>query len=254
MTSGRRGLDDREPQGEAPHDFMKRIVKPILLEVIVQTVDDARAAEAGGADRLEVVRDINRDGLTPSIDVVRSIQAATRLPLRVMVRESATFTVSYATELAVLHRGAAQFAALGVDGLVLGFTRGHDVDLQATGAVLADLPAVAVTFHRAFDCVLDPIAGLEALRRIPQIDRVLTSGGDGDWATRCAALRRYADRASGLTLVAGGGVDEPALKLIAATACVREVHVGRAARDPQNRDAPVSADRVRRLRETLDGC
>jgi hypothetical protein len=73
---------------------MKRIVKPILLEVIVQTVDDARAAEAGGADRLEVVRDINRDGLTPSIDVLRSIRAATRLPLRVMVRESATFTVS----------------------------------------------------------------------------------------------------------------------------------------------------------------
>ena len=30
-------------------------MKPILLEVIVQTVDDARAAEAGGADRLEVV-------------------------------------------------------------------------------------------------------------------------------------------------------------------------------------------------------
>ena len=91
---------------------MKRIMKPILLEVIVQTVDDARAADAGGADRLEVVRDINRDGLTPSIDVVRSIQAATRLPLRVMVRESATFTV-------------------GVDGLVLGFTRGHDVSLPS---------------------------------------------------------------------------------------------------------------------------
>jgi copper homeostasis protein len=227
-------------------------MKPILLEVIVQTVDDARAAEAGGADRLEVVRDINRDGLTPSIDVVRSIQAATRLPLRVMVRESATFSVSDATELAVLRRGAARLVALGVDGLVLGFTRGHDVDLPTTRAVLAGLPAVAVTFHRAFDCMADPIAALEALRRIPQIDRVLTSGGDADWATRCAALGRYADRAAGLTLVACGGVDEAALALIAATACVREVHVGRAARDPQHRDAPVSADRVRRLRETLD--
>ena len=227
-------------------------MKPILLEVIVQTADDARAAEAGGADRLEVVRDINRDGLTPSIDVVRSIQAATRLPLRVMVRESATFTVSDATELAVLRRRAAQLAALGVDGLVLGFTRGHDVDLMTTRAVLGDLPTVVVTFHRAFDRVLDPVAGLEALRRVPQIDRVLTSGGDADWASRCAALRRYADRAPGLTLIAGGGVDEAALALIAATACVREVHVGRAARDPEKRDAPVSADRVRRLRETLD--
>ena len=251
MTSGRR-RPRATANRRAPNDFIKRIVKPILLEVIVQTVDDARAAEAGGADRLEVVRDINRDGLTPSIDVVRSIQAATRLPLRVMVRESATFTVAGATELAVLRRRAAQLAALGVDGLVLGFTRGHDVDLMTTCAVLADLPTVVVTFHRAFDRVLDPVAGLEALRGVPQIDRVLTSGGEADWATRCAALRRYADRAPGLTLIAGGGVDEEALALIAATACVREVHVGRAARDPANRDAPVSADRVRRLRETLD--
>ena len=224
----------------------------MLLEVIVQTVEDARAAEAGGADRLEVVRDINRDGLTPSIDVVRTIQAATPLPLRVMVRESATFTVADATELAGLRRNAAQLAALGVDGLVLGFTRGDAVDLLTTKDVLAGLPAVAVTFHRAFDCVLEPFAGLEALRTIPQIDCVLTSGGDADWETRCATLRRYADQASGLTLIAGGGVDEAALAVIAATGCVREVHVGRAARDPQTRDAPVSADRVRRLRKILD--
>ena len=224
----------------------------MLLEVIVQTVHDARAAEAGGADRLEVVRDIIHDGLTPSIDLVRSIRAATRLPLRVMVRESDSFTVSDATELAALRRAAAQMAALGVDGLVLGFTCGDDVDLLTTRAVLAGLSTVPVTFHRAFDRVLDPVAGFEALRRIPQIDRVLTSGGDADWATRCATLRQYADSASGLALVAGGGVDEAALSLIAATACVSEVHVGRAARDPQNRDAPVSADRVRRLRKTLD--
>ena len=46
---------------------------------------------------------------------------------------------------------------------------------------------------------------------------------------------------------------DAALAGIVATACVREVHVGRAARDPQHRDAPVSTNRVRRLRETLEG-
>ena len=67
---------------------------PLLLEVIVQSVEDALAAEAGGADRLEVVREIERDGLSPSLDLVRAISSATRVPLRVMVRESNTFTVS----------------------------------------------------------------------------------------------------------------------------------------------------------------
>ena len=36
--------------------------RSILLEVIVQSVADATEAEAGGADRLEVVREIERDG------------------------------------------------------------------------------------------------------------------------------------------------------------------------------------------------
>ncbi len=64
---------------------------PMILEVIVQTVEDARAAARGGADRLEVVRDIASGGLTPSIELVRAIAAETPLPLRVMVRENAGF-------------------------------------------------------------------------------------------------------------------------------------------------------------------
>jgi copper homeostasis protein len=39
----------------------------MLLEVIVLSVEDARAAEEGGADRLEVVRDIHLGGLTPPL-------------------------------------------------------------------------------------------------------------------------------------------------------------------------------------------
>jgi len=225
----------------------------LLLEVIVQTVADARAATAGGADRLEVVRDIDHDGLTPSIDVIRAIRAETWLPLRVMVRESDSFTVSGPGELATLRRAIEELAMLGVDGVVLGFARGGALDLDTTEAVLAGQPAVRVTFHRAFDVVRDPFAALEVLRMIPQIDRVLTSGGSKDWATRCEVLTRYSARAGdALTILAGAGVDDEALALLAASGCVREAHVGRAAREPQVRDAPVSADRVRRLRRIAD--
>src|SRR5262249_24826969 len=158
---------------------------PLLLEVIVQTVADARAAAAGGADRLEVVRDIAHDGLTPSIDVVRAIRAETGIPLRVMVRETDSFTVSDPGELAALRPATEALSSLGVDGIVLGFARSEAVDLDTTRAVLADLPAVHVTFHRAFDVLRDPLSALDALREFPQIDRVLTSGGSGDWTTRC---------------------------------------------------------------------
>jgi copper homeostasis protein len=38
-----------------------------MLEVIACSVADAVAAERGGADRLELVRDLNVGGLTPPL-------------------------------------------------------------------------------------------------------------------------------------------------------------------------------------------
>jgi copper homeostasis protein len=94
----------------------------ILLEVIVQSVADAREAARGGADRLEVVREIDKAGLTPAPELVRAIAAEVGLPLRVMVRENDGFTTSD-REMAALRSAAAAFAEIGVDGLVAGFER-----------------------------------------------------------------------------------------------------------------------------------
>lgn len=224
----------------------------MLLEVIVQSVADAVAAEVGGADRLEVVREIERDGLTPSLDLVRAIKAATPLPLRVMVRESDGFSIESERELLTVQRAFAQLAEIGVDGAVVGYACDGALDLDKVHAVLSAAPALRVTLHRAFDRVLDPIAGIDAARQIPQIDRILTAGGNGDWQARCHRLREYAARAgTSLTILAGGGVDEDALRVLAATGCVREVHVGRAAREGQRPTASVSAALVRGLRAAI---
>jgi copper homeostasis protein len=220
----------------------------ILLEVIVQTVADAQAAADGGADRLEVVRDIRQGGLTPASSLVQSIAATTSLPLRVMVRENAGYEL-LPSELPRLRAAAAQFHALGVDGLVIGFSRQQRLILDDLEEVLSAAPGARVTFHRAFDDLADPFSAIDALVEVPQIDRILTDGGGGSPASRGTRLREYVARASGrLEILAGGGVDEEAFEWFVKDGCVREIHVGRAARDGTDADAPVSAARVRRLR------
>lgn len=214
----------------------------------MQTVADARAAADGGADRLEVVRAIRDGGLTPLPSVVRAIAAETSLPLRVMVRENAGYGMAPG-ELPALRRAAAEFAALSVDGLVIGFARGGELVLEDVERVLEDLPGVRVTFHRAFDVLRDPLGAIPRLISLGTIDHILTSGGDGDAAARGRRLSEYVRQAGpGITIIAGGGVDEEALSLFARQRCVREVHVGRAARDGGDADGPVSAARVRQLK------
>src|SRR5690348_10587621 len=92
----------------------KRQLATIKIEVIVQSVADARAATDGGADRLEVVRSMRDGGLTPLLSLVEAIKSATPLPLRVMVRENAGFETS-AAEIEIMRAAAWNFTKLGVD-------------------------------------------------------------------------------------------------------------------------------------------
>jgi copper homeostasis protein len=222
---------------------------PILLEVIIQTVADALEATRGGADRLEVVRNIRDGGLTPSMTLVRAIAAATSLPLRVIVRENAGYAMEE-HELPVLQKAAGDLADLGVDGIVIGFARDGRLELSDLAKVLEAAAGLPVTFHRAFDQLMDPLNAIDEIASITQIDRILTNAGGGTAVSRCEQLRAYTARAHGrLAILAGGGVDEEAFAMFARTGCVREIHVGLAAREGQDPDGPVSAARVRRLRE-----
>jgi copper homeostasis protein len=223
----------------------------MLLEVIVQSIEDARAAAEGGADRLEVVRDIDRRGLTPDIELVRAIASDVKLPLRVIIRESDGFTVSNGDELATLQQALAAFADLPIDGVVIGFARDRALDLELTRTVLSVAPKVRATFHHAFDEADHPLEALDALKQIPQVDRVLTAGGHEVWAERHRRLATYVEAAGRLTILAGGGVDADGLRGLAAAGIVREAHVGRAAREPQQSSAPVSAKRVKLLKALM---
>ena len=219
------------------------------LEVIACSIEDAIEAERGGAHRLEIVRELARGGLTPSIDLVRQIQRSVTLPLRVMVRESDGFACASELERATLVGAATAFDALHVDGIVVGWTRDGTIDEDALGRVLRAAPSLRATFHHAFDALPDPRSALQILKRYPQIDRVLTRGGAGDWPSRCATLARYVEWAGpAITILPGGGVERQALRALAASGVITEAHVGRAARAGQAVDGRVSAEAVSGLR------
>jgi copper homeostasis protein len=218
------------------------------------------------------VRDIDVGGLTPSMDLVRSLASETPLPLRVMVRENAGYGVTDARELDALRRAVDTLAALRVDGAVAGFLRGGEPDIGTLATVLGAGPGLKVTFHRAFDELADPIGAIRTLGSVPQIDRILTAGTGGIAArlpagslqppaiqesgasARCRCLQALSEVAgTRLTILAGGGIGEEELEALRSSGAVREAHVGRAARENGIAGAPVSAERVRRLRRIADG-
>lgn len=220
----------------------------MLIEVVVDSIEDALAAEAGGADRLELVADLPADGLSPTRETVRHVRAATRLPLRVMLRHRRDLAAGTAEERARLREDATAFRDAGADGVVLGFVTDGALDVDAMAAVLERVPSFPATCHRAFEWSGSSGAALGHLaRRLPQIDHVMTSGLPGDWTTRVARLDAL-QKTTPLTVVPAGGIDNEGLAALRAAVAVREVHLGFWVRDGRALTGRVRADYVRAAR------
>lgn len=223
-----------------------------VLEVIASTVLDAIEAQRGGADRLEIVRDLQRGGLTPPLELVRDILDAVTLPVRVILREFESYKVVDEVEKGKLCAAAGSLSELNVDGVVLGFLRNGEIDVQLTERVLSCVPNLNATFHHAFEEAEDPLKAIRVLKRLKQVDRILTSGGTGEWPEKIESLSRYQEEVGPeIEILAGGGIDQQSLRMICNATSIREFHVGRAAREPATAAGVVRSERVRALVEAL---
>jgi copper homeostasis protein len=227
-----------------------------ILEIIVCTVEDAVAAERGGADRLEIISHYEVGGLTPPFDLVREIISTVKIPARVMLRESEPFVVTDEREIEKLCDAARAFAGLPIDGLVLGFLKeapgGRSVDHDLVSRVLACAPSLKATFHRAFEELPDPIGAIGELKRRPQIDCILSRGHGESWAAELDRFIKW-ERAARpeMRMLLGGGIDKEAIKIFCKASPIRAFHVGRAAHAGGEIDGVVLAERVRELAELI---
>jgi copper homeostasis protein len=221
-----------------------------LLEVIVTSAEEAQVAEQGGADRLELVSDLASEGLTPSLHTVEQVVRTVSIPVRVMLRDDESFAIKDGDELESLRNCARELAGMAVNGVVLGFLKDDRVDHEAMNQLLTCCGTKPATFHRAFESVADQPAAIREMQTLPQVDRILTSGGAGAcWAERRKALEGLQKLASPtITVVTGGGLDERGMELLAASPLLNEFHVGRAARDGSNK---VQRSLIYRLRSLL---
>ncbi|MFF4363856.1 copper homeostasis protein CutC [Streptomyces sp. NPDC001604] len=227
-----------------------------VLEVIALDAEDAVAAQAGGADRLELVADMAADGLTPPVETFAGIRAAVDIDLRVMLRPADGFAAGDAEGVARLVRVAREMRAAGADQFVLGFLDADgQVDLDAVERLVAELDGCRWTFHRAIDRAADRDALRKQLDGLPGHDTYLTAGSaagvDEGLPTLLAEAARCGEPGYEPRIMVGGGLRLEHVPQLRA-AGIDAFHIGGAAR-PGGWDGPVSAAAVAEWRAVLDG-
>lgn len=226
-----------------------------LLEVIAVDADDARAAVAGGADRLELVSSMEYAGFDPAVETFEAIREAVDVPLRVMIRRREGFSAGGVQGVAELVHTAEALRRAGANEFVLGWLDPDGtVDAEAVRAVLDALNGAKWTFHKAIDATSERTAVYEAIRKLPGLDTVLTSGGFPASADGLEVLRTEAARErtlNGPRILVGGGLTQEALQPLRA-AGLDAFHVGTAVRASGTWDSPVDAEKVAAWRKLLE--
>lgn len=199
----------------------------IGLEICVDTVAGLRAAADNGADRIELCATLNEGGMTPSSGMMLAA-ASIATPVRAMIRPRAgNFTYDRA-ELDVMRRDIEQAAAARLQGVVLGCNdETGSLDEPALIALVEHARALglAVTLHRSFDLVPDPLYALSVAASL-RIDTILTSGQQDTALAGLDLISQLVEvaRRQNVEIMAGSGVTPASVEPLVTRARVGYVH------------------------------
>jgi len=241
------------------------MTRKLLLEISVDGVEKAGAAERGGADRIELCADLSVGGLTPSRELLRGVREKVHIPVYSMIRPRPGAFVYSDSEFAEMECFIAVAAECNMDGVVLGvLKKNRRIDMARTRRLVDLARPLPVTFHRAFDETADLARALEAVIQTDAA-RVLTSAGATTALQGAAKLAQLVatarDRISGvgsptqpdrIIVVPGAGITHSNITQVAQRTGAIEFHAGLGSVLPYSSgDFAAFESEVRKLAEAM---
>ncbi len=197
----------------------------MLLEICAPSLTSALAAQAGGAQRIELCAALEIGGITPSPATLRLAREQLHIQICVLVRPRGGDFCYNEAEFETIKQDVLTCKALGMDGVVVGaLNTDGTFDVERMN-ILANLARpMQVVSHRAFDQTPNPYEAMEQLISLGY-DRILTSGQAKNVVDGTPILIELLQKAAGrITIMPGNGISlENVASLIQATGAL-EIH------------------------------
>jgi copper homeostasis protein len=205
-----------------------------VLEICVESVNRAEAAERGGADRIELCQDLHSGGITPDAELMQATRNHVRFSIHVLVRPRSGDFVYSDAEFETMKRQIQIAKELNMDGIVLGLLdENREIDQKRTSILVRLAHPLPVTFHRAFDLCRSLTDSLPAVINTGA-KRILSSGGKARASEGLGCLADLVAAAgSRIAIMPDGGVRANNIRRILRETGAREVHTSLGIADQQ---------------------
>lgn len=185
-----------------------------ILEICVDSLASARAAIAGGADRLELCSALALGGLSPYPELLAQIKRESDIPVRCLIRPRGGDFLYTPEEIEMLTQQIRILKDLGADGFVIGCLNAQgELDAPAMAPLLEATSGSGLTLHRCIDVSLDPCRTYLKAAELG-FDTVLTSGGAASCLQGAEIIRQLLDLRTihnGPEILIGSGVNAQAI-------------------------------------------
>ena len=200
--------------------------KNFNVEICAGSVTSCKAAQDGGADRVELCGGLPEGGTTPSVGMIRRAREVITIGMNVIIRPRGGDFLYSESEVRQMEYDIYAAQDAGADGLVFGaLTADGDVDEKAMTMLMTAAGDMPVTFHRAFDHARDPFGAMEKIIGFG-CRKILTSGcmpSAREGAELIAGLvRRAGDR---ISIMPGCGINSGNIAGIAEATGAHEFHL-----------------------------
>mgnify|MGYP000558587715 FL=1 len=197
----------------------------MIIEICTTNLSSIINAQNAGANRIELCENYLVGGVTPNIEFLEKSIRVSKIPINILIRPRSGNFIFSNEEFDKMFESIQKFKNYNISGFVVGFV---DKKNQLDKSLLSEFRSATdnydLTFHRAFDYLVDQEKSLEQLIE-NNFDRILCSGSKINSEKGFKNLNYLNSLAlDKITIMPGGGINIKNFKLFK-NAGFNEIHL-----------------------------
>ncbi len=218
----------------------------IKFEGIAENLNDVELIDKSNSiERIELVKDLSKGGLTPDYEVIEKATKLTDIPIYVMIRPHDKSFIYSSKEFEEILKTITKIKELKIQGIVFGsLDENHEINTEQLQKVIDISKPLKITFHRAIDETSNYKSSIELLNEF-EIENILTSGTKNK-AVEGIENIKDAIEISKHNIMPGSGIDIDNITLFKDLK-ISYLHFGSALKDGEQ----ISKNKINKLKEKI---